>query len=121
MRNINAIAILDGSTQQILWIWGPSNLALQHHPTLLDNGNILVFDNGISNSRVLEIEPSTNKIVWRYGPRKDFFSKTRGSNQRLPNGNTLITESDRGYVHEVDKEGTTVWQFANPRIDEKTA
>ena len=49
---------------------------------------------------------------------EDFFSRTRGSIQRLPNGNTLITESDRGYVFEVTPEGETVWRFANPDIRE---
>ena len=38
--------------------------------------------------------------------------------QRLPNGNTLITESDRGYVFEVTPEQETVWRFANPDIDQ---
>jgi hypothetical protein len=39
--------------------------------------------------------------------------------QRLPNGNTLITESDRGYVHEVTPEKETVWRFANPDVNEE--
>lgn len=116
MKNINAIAILDGSSGDVIWIWGPSNLTLQHHPTLLDDGHILLFDNGSEQSRVLEIDPLSGHVVWSYGPKPGFFSAARGSNQRLPNGNTLITESDRGYVHEVTPEGQTVWKFANPAI-----
>ena len=38
--------------------------------------------------------------------------------QRLPNGNTLITESDRGYVFEVTPQKETVWRFANPDVDQ---
>jgi outer membrane protein assembly factor BamB len=88
---------------------------------VLENGNILLFDNGFEQSRILEIDPQTNHIVWSYGPNGSFFSETRGSNQRLPNGNTLITESDSGYVFEVTQTGETVWKFANPIVDEDTS
>ena len=92
----------------MVWAWGPTNLHRQHHPTLLANGNILVFDNGRQRSQVVEIDPATLEVAWRYAPG--------GSAQRLPNGNTLITESDRGYVFEVTREGETVWRFANPDV-----
>ncbi len=117
MRNINTIAIIDGETLKIVWIWGPTNLSFQHHPTLLENGHLLVFDNGTENSRVVEVDPLSREIVWQYAPESGFFSDTRGSNQRLANGNTLITESDTGYVFEVTPNGNVVWKFANPNID----
>jgi hypothetical protein len=115
-RNINAVAILDGRTSEVLWIWGPTNLTFPHHPTLIENGHILIFDNGLTRSRVVEVEPSSGRIVWLYAPRSGFFSKTRGSNQRLANGNTLITESDTGYVFEVTRDWQMVWRFANPNV-----
>jgi len=117
VRNINAIFILDGRSRDVLWLWGPTNLTFQHHPTLLENGNILVFDNGIKRSRVLEVELRSRRIVWQY-EADHFFSAKRGSNQRLPNGNTLITESDAGYVFEVTRSGEIVWEFANPNISD---
>ena len=46
-----------------------------------------------------------------------FFSALIGSNQRLPNGNTLITESDKGHVFEITREGKIVWEFYNPNIN----
>ena len=116
MRNINTIAIVDGNTREIIWAWGPSNLTFQHQPTFLENGHILIFNNGTSTSEVLELDPMTREVVWRYAA-KDFFSATRGSVQRLPNGNTLITESDRGYVFEVTPEKEVVWSFANPAVN----
>ena len=119
MRNINTIAILDGHTLEVLWVWGPTNLTYQHHPTLLKNGNILLFDNGSKQSRVIEIDPLSGRIVWWYKPGDSFFSATRGSNQRLPNGNTLITESDTGYVLEVSPKREVVWKFANPKVNRK--
>lgn len=120
MRNINAIAILDPETASVVWIWGPTNLTFQHHPTFLENGRILLFDNGVDRSRVIELDPESRRIVWQYAPGPSFFSQTRGSNQRLPNGNTLITESDRGYVLEVTRRREVVWKFANPRVNKKS-
>lgn len=115
-RNLSTIALLDPMGQEILWLWGPSNLAFQHQPTLLENGRILLFDNGSQASEVLELDPLSRRVEWRYQAGKDFFSATRGSCQRLPNGNTLISESNRGYVFEVTPGGEKVWVWANPVV-----
>ena len=117
IRNINMTMILDIKNKEIVWAWGPTNLIFPHHTTLLRNGNILLFNNGIEKSEVLEINPLDFQIKWHYSD-DGFFSEFRGSNQRLPNGNTLITESDKGYVFEVTPDNRTVWKFANPNVDE---
>ncbi|HKD19412.1 MAG TPA: arylsulfotransferase family protein [Thermoanaerobaculia bacterium] len=116
LRSLNAIAILDGATSKVLWLWGPTNLSLQHHPTILDNGDILLFDNGTRVSQIVQVDPRTNAVTWRYAPGKDFFSDIRGACQRLPNGNTLITLSQTGHALEVTPAGRTVWEFANPSV-----
>ena len=117
MRHLNAVMILDGSSREVIWAWGPSNTYGQHHPRLLPNGRILMFDNGVSRSRVIEIEPVSGRLEWLY-EADDFFTALRGSVQRLANGNTLITESDTGYVFEITDEGDSVWEFANPEVSE---
>ena len=114
LRNLNAIAIVDGESKQIVWFWGPGYLFAQHHTTLLANGNILVFNNGVEQSSIVEVDPRTNSVVWEYALPSKFFSRTMGSCQRLPNGNTLITSSETGYVFEVTPDGEIVWTFANP-------
>ncbi len=116
MKNINAVAILDGRTSRVLWLWGPTNLTLQHHPTILGNGDVLLFDNGTARSQIVEVDPLTNAVTWRYAPEKDFFSDTRGACQRLSNGNTLATLSTPGYAVEVTADGRIVWKFANPAV-----
>jgi Arylsulfotransferase (ASST) len=116
MRSLNAIAILDGATSQVLWLWGPTNLSLQHFPTILGTGNILLFDNGTALSQIVEVDPRTNAVAWRYAPDKDFYSASRGACQRLSNGNTLITLSDGGHALEVTSAGRTVWEYANPSV-----
>ncbi|MEE7502636.1 aryl-sulfate sulfotransferase [Methylobacterium mesophilicum] len=71
-------------------------------------GNLLVFDNEgeagyppvprplLGGSRILEIDPVADTVVWQYvgsmsdRPNWTFFSPFISSAQRLPNGNTLI-------------------------------
>jgi len=118
MRNVDTIGVIDKATGEVVWAWGPGVLDKQHMPTILENGNILVYDNGTARkyTRILEMDPRTGGIVWEYkaDPPKSFFSPTRGSNQRLPNGNTFIADSDNGRLFEVTPEGEIVWEFLNP-------
>lgn len=123
MRYLNVIGAIDPRKEKITWCWGWNDLQGPHHPSLLDNGNILIFDNGVLRkySRVIEYSITDERIVWEYTAtpnKKMFFSKTRGSAQRLPNGNTLICESDKGHVFEVTKEGELVWDFWSPDLQE---
>ncbi len=116
---LDLVVIIDAGKEEFIWSWGPGELDGQHNPTFLKNGNILIFDNGRHNrdfSRVIELNPISKKIEWEYKtePPKNFFSSTRGSCQRLPNDNTLITESNRCHVFEVTKEGKVVWEFYPP-------
>jgi hypothetical protein len=115
-RSISAIAIFS-PTGDVLWLWGPSNLAFQHHATLLPNGRVIIFNNRTDKSEIVEVEPRTNRVKWVYRA-DDFFSLTCGSVQRLPNNNTLVTESDTGYVFEVTTNGERVWTWANPDVDD---
>lgn len=115
---LNALAILDPNREEIVWA-KTGSWRRQHQPTFLDKGNLLLFDNlgaGRTRSRVLEIDPLSGETVWQYGgtPGVDFLSKTLGSCQRLPNGNTLLTESENGRAIEVTPEGRIVWELYNP-------
>ena len=117
VREINTIAILDPRQEKIVWALSGMWIK-QHQPTLLANGNILLFDNlgHGGRSKVVEIDPFTQEIVWAYedGPEHSLYSKTCGSTERLPNGNTLIIESDNGRVLEVTPERLIVWEYRNP-------
>ncbi len=117
MRNPSMTAIVDMEKEKIVWMM-TGMWKHQHQPTLLDNGNILIFDNEgrNGNSRVFEFDPLSQKVGWIYrGENLDVFvSKFCGSNQRLPNGNTLITDSVYGRAVEVLPDGTIVWKFVNP-------
>lgn len=117
IRGISAIAVIDLETEEMVWamtqMWH-----LQHQPTVLENGNLLLFDNkGYGGfSRVLELDPITQEVAWSYeaDPPEDFDSDVCGSNARLPNGNTLITSSTQGRAFEVTSDKRIVWDFYNP-------
>lgn len=129
--------------KEIGWIIG------QHHCHMIPRGlpgegNILLYDNGgwagyglpnpesptgIKNarrdySRVLELDPTTLKIVWQYSPSEAgyefpndsnrFYSPITSSAQRLPNGNTLITEGTGGRIFEVTVDHELVWEYISP-------
>ncbi|RMH17205.1 MAG: hypothetical protein D6701_07810, partial [Gemmatimonadetes bacterium] len=116
MRVLDAIAIVDPRRRVVTWtLSGPFHG--QHDPEIVDGGNLLVFDNGAGlRSRVLEIDPATGEIVWQYRGSRDhpFHSALLGAAQRLPNGNTLVTESEYGRAFEVDRAGEIVWEYHNP-------
>ncbi|MGJ3241320.1 MAG: aryl-sulfate sulfotransferase [Anaerolineae bacterium] len=110
-------------------------LFTQHDPTWLPDGNILIFSNGTEAdaqySTVLEIAPPYNpetgrydlldgaayapfEPIWTYDPEKPFFARNMSGAQRLPNGNTFITQAPDGRLFEVDSNGEIVWSYQNP-------
>jgi hypothetical protein len=117
LHRVNRVYVLSPGGGEVLWVWGGGVLDLPHHPVLLPNGHLLVYDNGTKRgfTRVLEVDPESEEIVWSYEgtPPEDFFSAFRGSNQRLENGNTLICEAERGHAFEVTSEGRIVWEYWN--------
>ena len=122
-RNISTVGIIDKRSGDITWELGDTVLAQQHDPNLLANGNVLIYDNGshrrhvgLPFSRVIEVNPTTNEIVWQYqdSPPYNFFSPYISGARRLANGNTLITEGMFGRMFQVTPAGEVVWEYINP-------
>jgi outer membrane protein assembly factor BamB len=122
-RNISTILKIDRKTGRVVWRLGAPAVSGQHAPTPLPNGNILIFDNGPHRleqtfpfSRVIEVNPATNEIVWKYQEAfpPSFYSDRISNAQRLPNGNTLINEGQFGRFFEVTPAGEVVWEYVNP-------
>jgi hypothetical protein len=129
LREIDTVALLDLEEERIVWaVRGP--WLAQHDPDVLPDGSILMFDN-LGNfldadgsdaqgkggrSRVIAFDPATTQILWQYAgtAEEPFESDVRASQERLANGNTLITEETGGRVIEVTPEGEIVWEFVNP-------
>lgn len=114
---LDVIAVVDPRVGRVVWAL-TGKWHRQHEPTLLEGGNVLLFDNlGLGeHSRVLEVRPFDQTIVWAYegDEANGFYSQVLGSAARLPNGNTLITESQAATAFEVTPEGEQVWRYVNP-------
>ena len=117
---LSTIAILDLQAERVVWALAEGWVE-QHQPTMLDSGAMMLFDNlggdeEFGRTRVMEFDPIEYKEQWTYeGNANNHFQSDRcGSCQRLPNGNTLITESDNGRAFEVTKDKQIVWEFLNP-------
>lgn len=120
-RRLNLIAIVDRATRRFRWERRDDSWGHQHDCTLLPNGNILFFANGIHRpinpySRVIELDQNTGETRWEYrgSPTWTFFSPNISGAQRFDNGNTLICEGQMGRVFEVTKEGEIVWEYICP-------
>ena len=106
---------------------------------LQGDGNILIFNNGNGRpaglySTVIEIMPPIDNLgtyalntgtafdpsnyTWEYTTPtpEDFSSPKYGGSQRLPNGNTLICNSDSGEFFEVTTTNEIVWTYINPVV-----
>lgn len=118
LRNIDAVAIIDLDLETVVWaargMW-----RMPHQPTILDNGNMMIFDNQGNHgfSKVIEFDPFTQDVRWAYkgDESNGFRSAELGSSLRLPNGNTLITGSFAGRAFEVTTAQEIVWEFLNPQ------
>ena len=112
VRNYDCVYRIDRPTGDIVWTFGGVNCAdnefdiggdpydgfsHQHDATLLDDGNILLFDNGNLHdprrSRAVEYaideEARTAELVWSHDDGR--YTAYFGSAERLDNGNTLIS------------------------------
>lgn len=104
-------------------------------PGLPGAGHILTFNNGFRGAPnnyssveelVTPVDQDGNYFlepgqaygpaapIWSYENPASFYSQAQGGVQRLPNGNTLITESDEGIIFEVTDGGAVVWVYFAP-------
>lgn len=127
LRTTSGVIGVDTRTGEVALRIKHPTVSQQHAPVELDNGNILVFDNGNVRpgiptpfSRVVEVDPATLGVAWSYedAMRPAFFTPYMGGAQRLWNGNTHITESATGRLFEVTPSGEVVWEYVIPHFAE---
>lgn len=116
-RNFNRVMLINRSTKEREFVLGTQNdptiVNHQHNPVLLsrDPPTILVADSG--NNRIVEYQQRSGEweATWGY----------RGSLQwprdadRLPNGNTMITDSANNRVLVVSPDHRVVWERSTDR------
>ena len=98
----------------------------QHDARRLDNGNIMIFDNGdqrdVPHTRVTEYqvdeEQMTATLVWSYSHPDEYISMNQGCSQRLENGNTLISwggvPGHGAIITEINYSGERVLELEYP-------
>lgn len=80
-----------------------------HDLHVLKNGNVLLQD---SWTHVVEVDPKTDRVVWEYEATKAPGNSGRRIEihafQRLPNGNTMVVESGRTRILELNASNEIV-------------
>ena len=134
-RHLSRITKIDYSTGEIIWNLGHQmnsgdvtlgnniGFSFQHSLQLLENGNLLTFDNGnlsqefrgtdVPISRAIEIKITNESasVEWSYDLPQDLFGFASGNAQKLNNENVLITTvGGGGRSLEVNTYGEIVWE-----------
>jgi len=115
-RNFNCLVEVNPQGQ-VVRIIGEEYLHHPHDPEVLPNGDILVANHNKPHE-ILEIDPTSEKIVWRFAILQRGMWPVRDAD-RLPNGNILITGST--HLVEITPEKELVWllelnvSFRSPR------
>lgn len=123
LRSVSAVVIISRATGEIIWHLDSTVVAQQHCASELEDGSILIFDNGTfrhhesaTYSRVIQVAREDKAIIWEYRDSHPmtFFTPFMGGAQRLQGGNTLVTEAAFGRIFEVTDKGEIVWEYVNP-------
>ena len=138
VRNLSWITKIDYASKDLIWNLGQTdfmneiyfdvdlNFSQQHSVQVLDNGNLLFFDNHRyltpELSRCMELSYDESdysvEIVWEHQLPENMFAGSRGECDRLENGNTLITAGRSGHILEVTPDHEIAWhlEFDNGEI-----
>lgn len=114
IRNFDVVVEIDPETNDIVDVVGePGNHTIlnhQHNPHRVGNGSTLLVSDS-ENDRIVELDVTTGERIWEYtGPSGSSLQWPRDAD-RLPNGNTLVTDSRNNRLLEVAPDGEVVWQF----------
>ena len=137
-RRSSEVIKIDRNNGDVIWYFGgPNNefsitndpyngFRRQHDVRRIENGNILLFDNGndhdppISRAVEYEIDESekTANLVWDFSHPEGYVGLAMGSVQRLPNNNTLINWGrllmQGAVITEVDYDKNIVFEIQYP-------
>lgn len=117
MAMLDTIAVIDMKRGVTRW-WQQGPFGMQHEPRPTHDGKLVLFNNFLTADRssVLTLDPRTGGVLREYtGPEAaPLHSKRSGRVQVLPNGNTVVVETDRGRALEFTDDDRVVWEFHNP-------
>jgi hypothetical protein len=115
-RRLSALMVIDPKQEKVVWAQkGPWRA--QHDAQILDDGSLMVFDNGgnkESATRIYDLATMEERWKWAAGEGTDYHTDCCGTNTKLPNGNVLFVLTDQGAAWEVTPEGQPVWEYHTP-------
>ncbi len=126
LRNINTILVLDPAGLSVKFA-SIGHVLRQHDPDFVSGDRISVLDNrntdgspfadGPNRSRLLEIGAPDGGVREILPDSPAYFSNIMGKQQRLSNGNTLVTVTWQGQALELAPDGRLAWQLTNTVSD----
>ena len=117
MAMLDTVAIIDMEKGVTRWSQqGP--FGMQHSPRIAPDGGIVVFNNFLTADRssVLTLDPRARRVMREFTGSKSepLYSRRSGRIQVLPNGNTLVVETEGGRAMELTQDDEVVWEFRSP-------
>lgn len=120
-RNLSEITKINRLNGNIIWRFGgknneysfindPRGFSMQHSAVKLENGNLILFDNGVGfnplYSRgieyILDEKNLTAELIDEFRNTPDIYTNIKGNIQRTGNGNTIVYW---GHVPEISEFG----------------
>ena len=113
-RNFDRVFLINRSNKEILFeLGGEDNYSIlyeQHNPDMLSYDPYTVIVSDSENDRIIEYQQQPDdswEETWSYSGELNWPR----DGDRLPNGNTLITDSVGNRVIEVTPSGEVVWEY----------
>ena len=115
----NRVIVVD-QAGNIVWQYGQAGVAgigdnqlnVPVFAVQLPNRNILITDQ--ANNRIIEVDRTTRKVVWSYGPTSGPGALNNpNSAEMLRNGDILIADENNNRVIEITPAGKIVWQYGS--------
>ena len=116
---------VDARSGQLVWRFGrgadfqmdtTDYFSFQHSPYMLENGDLMLFDNGLHNQRSgakafhLNEEKRTAETTIDAMLPADKYTSRMGNAFLMPNGNLLQCSSKTGSVMVTDQQGKILWE-----------
>ena len=112
----NLVFILDPETLRIMW-WRTGAVDFQHDPDWEPDGKISVYSNNLRTkdySDIVAIDFQTKQhTVIHYGDQVGAKIGVNGLHQLSSFGTRIITNSQQGWVYEIDESGAVIFSFIN--------
>jgi len=115
-RDFDRVIYVNKSSKEVEWTLGEQDnhdiLKAQHNPVILQFDPLTVLVADSENARIVEYQ-RTSKGEWNRTWSYSEELRWPRDADRLPNGNTLIADTNNNRVIEVTPSGEVVWEYTS--------